>query len=107
AGCPGAWACCLRGAARSARFSLAFLDVGVAGELGLAWTLQRHLGASLARELFLLPRKISAQDAADLPFVHRVFDDDTFDPALAALLAELAGRDAQALHDIKANLLAA
>ena len=62
--CAGAglgWACgCdLRYAARSAKLNTAFLDVAVAGDMGLPWTLPRIVGAGTARELSLLPRKLS------------------------------------------------
>ena len=58
--CAGAglgWAlgCDLRYAAPSARFNTAFLDVGVAGDMGGPWTLPRIVGAAKARELYSCP----------------------------------------------------
>ena len=78
--CAGAglgWACgCdLRYAARSAKLNTAFLDVAVAGDMGLPWTLPRIVGAGKARELSLLPRKLSADDAAAIGLVNATFDD--------------------------------
>src|SRR5215207_9914009 len=65
--CAGAglgWACAcdLRYATRSAKLNTAFLDVAVAGDMGLPWTLPRLVGAGVARELSLLPRKLSADE---------------------------------------------
>ena len=68
--CAGAglgWACAcdLRYVARSAELNTAFLDVAVAGDMGLPWTLPRLIGAGAARELSMLPRKLSADEAAE------------------------------------------
>ncbi len=54
--CAGAgfgWACAcdLRFAATSARFNTAFLDEGVAGDMGGPWLLPRIIGAARAREI--------------------------------------------------------
>ena len=81
--CAGAglgWACgCdLRYAARSAKLNTAFLDVAVAGDMGLPWTLPRLVGAGVARELSLLPRKLTADEAAAIGLVNAAFDDDVF-----------------------------
>ena len=67
--CAGAglgWACVcdLRYAARSAKLNTAFLDVAVAGDMGLPWTLPRLVGASLARDLSFFPRRVTADEAA-------------------------------------------
>ena len=67
--CAGAgfgWACAcdLRIASETARFNSAFLDVGVAGDMGGPWTLPRILGAAKARELYFLPGKFDAAELA-------------------------------------------
>jgi 2-(1,2-epoxy-1,2-dihydrophenyl)acetyl-CoA isomerase len=59
-GCAGAGmgyaaACDFRFAAPEARFSTAFLNVGVSGDMGLAWSLNRILGGARARELLFFP----------------------------------------------------
>ena len=66
--CAGAgfgWACAcdFRFAAASARFNTAFLEVGVAGDMGGPWTLARIVGPAKARELYMLPDKFGAVDA--------------------------------------------
>jgi len=109
-GCAGAgmaWAsaCDLRVASSAARFSTAFLEVGLAGELGLAWTLQRSLGGALARDLMLLPRKLTADELHVMGFVQRVFPAETFREDAAALVASLAARGERALRAMKANFV--
>jgi 2-(1,2-epoxy-1,2-dihydrophenyl)acetyl-CoA isomerase len=109
-GCAGAGfafasACDLRIASSRARFATAFLNIGLAGELGLAWTLQHHLGGAVARELSLMPGKFDAERARSIGFVARVIDADSWDDELAAFTAELAGRKPEALRGIKQNFL--
>jgi len=109
-GCAGpgmAWAsaCDLRVATARARFSTAFLEVGLAGELGLAWSLQRLLGAAMARDLCLLPRKQSAAELEGLGYLNRVFPDDTFRDDADAFVSALAARGRAALRAVKANFV--
>ncbi|MCU1458883.1 MAG: putative enoyl-CoA hydratase/isomerase [Actinomycetia bacterium] len=109
-GCAGAgiaWAsaCDLRVASSRARFSTAFLDVGMAGELGLSWTLLRNVGGAWARDISFLPRKLTAEEALAIGFVSRVFPDTTFAADVDAVVAELASRSLPALRDLKANFL--
>lgn len=73
AGLGYALACDLRYASAGARLNTAFLDVGVAGDMGLPWTLTRLVGAGRARELSLLPRKLTAFEAEELGLVEGVF----------------------------------
>lgn len=110
--CAGAglgWAagCDLRVAARSANFSTAFLNVGVAGDMGGPWSLTRLLGAAKARELYFLGEKFSAEEALGFGFVSRVWDDDAFRDQVDALATWLAGAAPLALAGMKANFSAA
>jgi 2-(1,2-epoxy-1,2-dihydrophenyl)acetyl-CoA isomerase len=74
AGLGYACACDLRYAARDAKLNTAFLDVAVAGDMGLPWTLPRLVGAGRARELSLLPRKLDGEEAAAMGLVNAAFD---------------------------------
>jgi 2-(1,2-epoxy-1,2-dihydrophenyl)acetyl-CoA isomerase len=74
AGLGFALACDLRYAARGAKLNTAFLDVAVAGDMGVPWTLPRLVGAGRARELSLLPRKVDADEAAEMGLVNAVFE---------------------------------
>lgn len=109
-GCAGAgmaWAsaCDLRVASTGARFNTAFLEVGLAGELGLAWTLQRLLGGAAARELCLLPRKLSAEDLHAMGYLNRVFPAESFRQDADAFATALAARGRAALRAMKANFV--
>jgi 2-(1,2-epoxy-1,2-dihydrophenyl)acetyl-CoA isomerase len=110
--CAGAglgWACAcdLRLAARSARFNTAFLDVGVAGDMGGPWTLPRIVGGARARELYLLPDKFDAEDALRIGLVSRVVDDDEFAKEVRVLAERLAAAAPIALRTMKANFVQA
>jgi 2-(1,2-epoxy-1,2-dihydrophenyl)acetyl-CoA isomerase len=110
--CAGAglgWACAcdLRVASQTARFNSAFLDVGVAGDMGGPWTLPRIVGAAKARELYFLPAKFDAAEALRIGLVARVSPPETFETDLAALTDRLARAAPLALTAMKANFLAA
>jgi 2-(1,2-epoxy-1,2-dihydrophenyl)acetyl-CoA isomerase len=111
-GCAGAgmgWACAcdFRFAADEARFSTAFMAVGVSGDMGLGWTLTRIVGAARARELLLFPEKISARQALDFGLVSRLYPRAELHDATLAAAEELCGRDPFALALMKANLVSA
>jgi 2-(1,2-epoxy-1,2-dihydrophenyl)acetyl-CoA isomerase len=110
--CAGAglgWAasCDLRYAAAGANFTTAFLGVGVAGDMGLPWTLSRIVGATRARELSFFPGKFSAAQAKADGLVNDVFDDETFREQVAERVSRLADSSAAALRTLKANYVAA
>jgi 2-(1,2-epoxy-1,2-dihydrophenyl)acetyl-CoA isomerase len=107
AGFGWAAACDLRVAARSAVFNTAFLDVAVAGDMGLPWSLPRLLGAAKARELSFLPGRFDAEEARRVGFVSRVWDDAEFRAEVDTLTERLAGAAPLALRGMKANYLAA
>ena len=108
--CAGAalgWACgCdLRVATRSARFNTAFLDVGVAGDMALPWSLPRLVGAAKARELMMIPDKFDADEARRIGLVARVFDDESFRDEADAVVRRLADASPPALRTMKRNFL--
>lgn len=111
-GCAGAgfgWAsaCDLRIASETARFNTAFLDVGVAGDMGLPWFLPRLLGAAKARELCFMPGKWDAHEAQRIGFVSKVSPADSFEADVAALVARLERAAPVALKTLKGNFIAA
>jgi 2-(1,2-epoxy-1,2-dihydrophenyl)acetyl-CoA isomerase len=108
--CAGAglgWACAcdLRFAAASARFNVAFLDVGVAGDMGGPWTLTRIVGAARARELYFFPGKFDADEALRIGLVSRVFPDERFHTEITAIAERLAHAAPLALRALKANFV--
>jgi 2-(1,2-epoxy-1,2-dihydrophenyl)acetyl-CoA isomerase len=111
-GCAGAgfgWAsaCDLRVADAGAKFNVAFLDVGVAGDMGVPWTLPRIVGAAKARELCFFPGKFDAAEARAIGFVSRVWAAEAFEAELDALTARLAAAAPLALAMLKANFVQA
>src|SRR3546814_838262 len=58
-----AGACDLRFAARSATFLTAFDRIGASGDFGSTWFWTRIVGTGVARELFFLGEKLSAEEA--------------------------------------------
>lgn len=110
--CAGAglgWACAcdFRFAAQSARFNVAFLDVGVAGDMGGPWTLPRIIGAARARELYFFPDKFGAEDALRIGLVSKVFPDATFRAEVDKIVTRLAEAAPIALRTMKSNFLEA
>jgi 2-(1,2-epoxy-1,2-dihydrophenyl)acetyl-CoA isomerase len=110
--CAGAgfgWACAcdLRLASSTARFNSAFLDVGVAGDMGGPWTLPRIVGAARARELYFLPGKFDAAEALRIGLVSRVSAPEDFEAELSAVTARLARAAPLALITMKSNFVAA
>src|SRR5262245_33454434 len=72
AGASLAFACDLRIAADTARFVLAFGQIGLIPDTGATWTLQRLVGPSKAAEIALLNEPVSAEDALRIGLVARV-----------------------------------
>lgn len=107
AGMGWALACDLRLMAAGAKMNTAFLDVAVAGDMGIPWTLPRLVGAAKARELSFLPSKIDAAEAQRLGLVARVFPDESFRDETDAVLATLLKKSPTALAGLKQNYLAA
>ena len=110
--CAGAgfgWACAcdFRIASETARFNSAFLDVGVAGDMGGPWTLPRLVGAAKARELYFLPGKFDAAEALRIGLVSRVSKPEAFEADVAVLAKRLAAAAPLALEAMKANFVAA
>jgi 2-(1,2-epoxy-1,2-dihydrophenyl)acetyl-CoA isomerase len=110
--CAGAglgWACAcdLRYAAPSARFNTAFLDVGVAGDMGGPWSLPRIVGAAKARELYFMPDKFDAQEALRIGLVSRVFPDQHFREEVGAIVQRISEAAPIALRTMKAHFVEA
>jgi 2-(1,2-epoxy-1,2-dihydrophenyl)acetyl-CoA isomerase len=107
AGLGWASACDLRICDDTARFNTAFLDVGLSGDMGGTWFLPRILGGAKARELYFLPGKFDAAEAARIGLVSRVLPEAAFEAELAALTERLANSSPLALKGMKANFVEA
>lgn len=107
AGLGWALACDLRVMTAGARLNTAFLDVAVAGDMGLPWSLPRLVGAGRARDLSFMPRRVEAEEALRIGLVGRVFPDDQFAAATEEVLQALLAKSPTALLALKANYVAA
>ena len=106
AGLGWAAACDLRVASSSAMFNTAFLDIGVAGDMGLPWSLSRVVGAARARELFFLRGKFSAGEALDIGLVSAVYPSEEFRGKVATVVERLRAAAPMALRTMKLNFVA-
>ena len=88
AGCSLAAACDLRFASDDAVFMAGFLPNGLAGDYGGTFFWTRIAGTALARRLYLLNDKLTAQQALALGMVHEVVPPTE----LRAYTLEVAGR---------------
>ncbi len=77
-------------AARSARFTLAYQNIGLSPDGGASYFLARTLGTQRAMELTLTGRTLSADEAAAWGLVQKVLPDEAFEPEVAALAAAIA-----------------
>ncbi len=107
AGMGWALACDLRVMSASAKLNTAFLDVAVAGDMAIPWSLPRIVGAARARDLSFIPRRIEADEAQRIGIVARVFADDSFRDDTESFLTALLEKSPTALLGLKQNYIAA
>ncbi|WP_416063851.1 enoyl-CoA hydratase/isomerase family protein [Rhodococcus indonesiensis] len=111
-GCAGgglslALACDLRIAAESAVFNSAFVAVGFPGDLALPWLLTRVVGTARAREIMLLPEKLTSASAFELGLLTEAIDDNTLDTRVGILARRFVAAAPLAVQGAKLNLDAA
>lgn len=99
-----ALACDLRIVARSTKITTAFAKVGLSGDFGGTWFLTRIVGTARARDLYLRPRVIGADDALSMGMVTEVVDDEALESAALAAALSLAEGPSVTLGYIKKNL---
>ncbi len=76
AGLSIALACDLRVASDSARFLMAYANIGATADGGSTYLLPRLIGASRAMEMYLASQPTSAQAALEMGLVNHVVEDD-------------------------------
>ncbi|SDI94166.1 enoyl-CoA hydratase [Billgrantia gudaonensis] len=101
AGCQLVASCDLAVAARSARFAVSGINVGLFCSTP-AVALSRTIGRKRALEMLFTGEFIDADRALDWGLVNRVADDDALDDALGELTAAICAKSAVALHTGKA-----
>ena len=95
--------CDLRIAARSARFSIPEVELGIPLAWGGIPRLVREVGPALTKELVMTCREFGPDEAREAGFLNRVVDDDQLDAAVDELVATLVRRPKLALLSTKAH----
>ena len=104
AGLSLALACDFRIAADTAVLTTAFAHVALAGDYGSAWFLTQLVGTARARQLLLLPDRITAAEAERQGLLHQVVPASELSDATAALARRLADGPRHTLAFMKENL---
>ncbi len=101
AGASIAFACDITLAAEDARFSQAFIRIGLIPDSGATWTLPRLVGPARARALAMLGDAVTGADAAAMGLIWRAVPADRLRPEAEATAARLARLPAEAMAAIK------
>ena len=99
-----ALSCDLVFASDRARFGTAFARVGFGGDYGVTWQLTRRVGPAKAKELFFLPDLVTAEEAARIGLVNRVFPQDTFAEEVRRIATRIAHGPLVSYRDMKENV---
>ncbi len=104
AGANIALACDITVAAASASFTQAFSKIGLIPDSGGTWTLPRLVGLQRATALMMLSDKISAEEAAAMGMIWKVFPDESFPQESLRIAETLANMPTRALGMTKRAL---
>ncbi len=104
AGLSLALACDVRIASDRAKLMTAFRNVGMSGDFGGSFFLQRLVGAGKARELYFTSEMIEAEEALRLGMVNRVVPHDKLAEEALAFAAKLAAGPTGTYARMKENL---
>ncbi len=91
-------------AADDARFALGYGALGLTADGGNTWFLPRMVGMRRAQELFLLNRRLTAQEALDFGLVSRLAPSDAVETEAAALAITLAAGPTRAFGAVRRML---
>lgn len=104
AGLSIALACDLRVASRNAFVMTAFRNIGLSGDYGSSWFLNRLIGQSKAKELMYFSERVGAEECARLGLVNSVFEHETFREDAFQYAERLANGPTVALNRMKRNI---
>ncbi len=96
-----ALSCDLTVASHLARLSPSFVNIALAPNAGSTYFLPRIIGPKRALEAFLTGRVWAAPEAHALGLVNHVWPEESFEPELAAYVADLTSRPTRTLTRIK------
>jgi len=91
-------------AADDARFALGYGALGLTADGGNTWFLPRMVGMRRAQELFLLNRRLTAQEALAFGLVSRLAPDDDVETEAAGLASKLAAGPTRAFGAVRRML---
>ena len=91
-------------AADDARFALGYGALGLTADGGNTWFLPRMVGMRRAQELFLLNRRLTAQEALAFGLVSRLAPSDAVETEAATLAAKLAAGPTRAFGAVRRML---
>lgn len=100
-----ALACDLRIAAESAKFSVAFVKIGLMPDAGVSFFLPRLVGLGRAMQMSMLGEAVEAEEALEIGLVNKLVPDDDLATETTALAERLATMPTQALGKIRQSLL--
>jgi 2-(1,2-epoxy-1,2-dihydrophenyl)acetyl-CoA isomerase len=101
-----ALACDLRVAAQGAKFSVAFIKIGLMPDAGVTFLLPRVVGLGRAMELSMLGDALDAEEAHRIGLVNKVVSDDSLSEEIRNLASRLAAMPTSALGRMKHALYA-
>ena len=104
AGLSIALSCDLRVASDKAIITTAFSKIGASGDFGGSWFLTQLVGASRAKQLYLLSDRLTAAEAERLGVVNMVMPDAEFNEGWMALARRVAAGPTLAHRYIKENI---
>lgn len=91
-------------ASDTARFALGYGALGLTADGGNTWFLPRMVGMRQAQQLFLLNRRLTAQEALEVGLVSRLAPDEAVEKEAAALAATLAAGPTSAYGAVRRML---
>ncbi len=106
AGVGVALACDMRIAAEGAKFSIAFIKIGLMPDAGVSFFLPRVIGLGRAMEMAMLGDPVDAQEAHRIGLVNKIVPDDAIRDEAVALAGRLAQMPTRALAHVKKSLYA-
>ena len=104
AGLGVALACDMRVAAESAKFSVAFVKIGLMPDAGVTFFLPRIVGLGRAMEMSMLGTPVGADEALRTGLVNKVVPDEDLAGATATLAGNLAALPTRAIGTMKRKL---
>lgn len=99
-----ALACDLRVAAESAKFSVAFIKIGLMPDAGVSFFLPRLVGLGRAMQMSMLGEAVESDEALKIGLVNKVVPDEALAEETEKLSTHLAGLPTRALGEIKKSL---